>query len=186
MIRGYTELDAKGWLRCRVLAFLDTQYYDDVKAEPTQFEGDAIRLIASASDDLVVGVLDIEIDGQAATIDTVAVHPDHRRAHWASRLLEAAEPLLVNRGVTTLDAWTREDGPANGWYRANGFVEQFRYLHVHKEWNDEAAGFASPPGLSEPIRAFAHAPIEREAELRAVFPRVYACRQYLRHEPFTG
>ena len=186
MIRGYTDLDAQGWLRCRVLAFLDTQYYDDVKAEPTRFDGEAIRLIATADDGLVVGVLDIEIDGAAATIDTIAVHPDHRRTHWGSRLLAAAEPMLASRGVATLDAWTREDGPANSWYRANGFTERFRYLHVHKEWDDEPNGFASPSGLSETIRAFAHAPIEREEELRALFPRVYACRQYLRSEPYSG
>ena len=131
----------------------------------------------------MVGLLDIEIDGRAATIDSIAVHPDHRRAHWGTRLLAAAEPMLANRGVTTLDAWTREDTAANGWYLANGFVEQFRYLHVHKEWDDEPNGFASPSGLSQPIRAFAHAPMEREAELRALFPRVYRCRQYLRSEP---
>jgi hypothetical protein len=142
MIRGYTDHDAKGWLRCRVLAFLDTQYYDDVKTEPTRFEGEAIRLIATADDGDVVGLLDIGIDGRAATIDSIAVHPDHRRA--------------------------------------------LGYLHVHKEWDDEPNGFASPSGLSEPIRAFAHAPMEREAELRALFPRVYRCRQYLRSEPQVG
>ena len=30
------------------------------------------------------------------------------------------------------------------------------------------------------VRAFTHAPIEREAELRGRYRRVYVCRQYVR------
>ncbi|WP_250130156.1 hypothetical protein [Jeotgalicoccus sp. WY2] len=32
-IRNYEEKDEKGWVRCRVLSFLDTAYYDDVHRE---------------------------------------------------------------------------------------------------------------------------------------------------------
>ena len=43
MIIDYSPEHARGWLRCRVLAFLDTAYYDDVyRAVPT-FYNPAIR-----------------------------------------------------------------------------------------------------------------------------------------------
>ena len=82
--------------------------------------------------------------------------------------------------VSTIDAWTREDAAANAWYQAMGFVENFRYLHVMTESDDDASGLESPASLSRPIRAFMHAPIEMETELRARYHRVYICRQYLR------
>ena len=30
IVRDYRPADAAGWVRCRALAFLGTQYYDDV------------------------------------------------------------------------------------------------------------------------------------------------------------
>jgi hypothetical protein len=85
--------------------------------------------------------------------------------------------MLKDRRVTSLDAWTREDVAANAWYQRHGLAEEFRYLHVYKDWDWAAEGFTSPPGLSSPVRDFAHAEIEYEADLRARFRRVYVCRQ---------
>ncbi|MEJ7647640.1 MAG: N-acetyltransferase [Nakamurella sp.] len=182
-VRPYQPSDEESWLRCRVLSFLHTQYYDDVKTERTLFEDEALCLVAVLPADAggtVVGIIDIELAGVAATIDTIAVHPDHERRGIASRLLEAALPQLISRGVTSLDAWTREDEPANRWYLGRGFRENFSYLHVHLEHTDgDDTGFRSPAGLGAPIKAFAHATLEHEVALRATFRRVYRCRQYL-------
>lgn len=179
-IRTYQPADAGSWLRCRALSFLNTQYYDDVKTERTSLTDRAITLVATtnAAPD-VIGLLDIEVDGAAATIDTIAIHPDHQRARIATSLLHTAAPLLKRQGVSTLDAWTREDVAANRWYQRTGFREQFRYLHVYLGYDEDKSGFTTPDGL-QPVTAFMHGRIEDEPELRARFKRVYVCRQYLR------
>jgi len=33
VIRPYVERDEQGWLRCRVLSFLDTAFFDSVERE---------------------------------------------------------------------------------------------------------------------------------------------------------
>lgn len=178
-IRQYLDVDEPSWVRCRALSFLGSQYYDDVKPQRTRFERPALCLVA-VLDQEVVGILDVEIDGASATIDTIATHPDHGQQGIASALLTSALPMLKDRGITTLDAWTREDVAANAWYQRHGFAEEFRYLHVYKDWDGAAEGFTSPPGLSSPVRVFAHAQIEHESDLRARFRRIYVCRQYKR------
>ncbi len=180
VVRPYTPVDETGWLRCRLLSFLDTQYHDDVKARRTTFDLPAVCLVATAEDSTVVGVLDVEINGATATIDTIAVHPDHARHGIATALLATAVSLLRAAGVATLDAWTREDEAANAWYQRSGFSENHRYLHVYKGHDEGAEGFTSPEGLSAPVVAFLHADISREAEMRRRFRRVHVCRQYLR------
>lgn len=179
-IRTYQPDDADSWLRCRVLSFLNTQYYDDVKTERTRLSDGAIAFVATTNTSPnVIGLLDIEIDNGAATIDTIAIRPDHQRTGIASSLLHAAVPLVRGRGVSTLDAWTREDDAANRWYQENGFRERFRYLHVYLGYDEDKSGFTTPRRL-EPVTAFMHGRIEDEPELRARFRRVYVCRQYLR------
>jgi ribosomal protein S18 acetylase RimI-like enzyme len=177
IIRDYDDDDEAGWLRCRLLSFFDTAYYDDVKVERTPFVLDAIRLVADV-DGVIAGLIDIEVDGAAATIDSIAVHPDHRRAGLATALLREGLARLP-AGVTTLDAWTREDEAALRWYTANSFTEEYRYLHVYKGYHEPDDGFTTPPPLSAPVIAFCHAPIEHEAELRARYHRVYVCRQFV-------
>lgn len=33
LIRNYQENDEKSWIRCRLLAFVDTAYFDDVQRD---------------------------------------------------------------------------------------------------------------------------------------------------------
>ncbi|MFC8798663.1 GNAT family N-acetyltransferase [Promicromonospora sp. NPDC057138] len=179
-VRPYAPADEPGWLRCRALAFLGTQYYDDVKPRRTTFDLPAITLVVVSDGGEIAGLLDVEIDGDAATIDTIAVHPDHARQGIATALLDAVLAPLRASGTATLDAWTREDRAANAWYRRCGFTENFRYLHVYKDGDEPAEGFTTPRGLSAPVNAFMHADIALEAELRKRFARIYVCRQYLR------
>ncbi len=180
VVRPYQPSDESGWLRCRALSFLDTQYYDDVKPRRTVLTEPAIALVAVTPAGDVVGLLDIEIDGPAATIDTIATHPDHHGSGIATALLQAALPLLECGSVATLDAWTREDVAANRWYQRNGFTERHRYLHVYLSDGDDDSGFTTPDGLSTPVGVFAHGKAEDETRMRAEFQRVYVCRQYVR------
>ncbi|MFF0265984.1 GNAT family N-acetyltransferase [Kribbella sp. NPDC004536] len=175
-IRAYRDSDATSWLRCRLLSFFPTEYYDDVVVTRPTFENPAHRLVA-VDNDTVVGLMDVELFADRATIDVLAIHPDHQRRGLATRLLEAAVPRLQ---VDVLDAWTRGDAAANEWYQRSGFTGNFRYLHVYKSWRDDSTGFEAPEGVDRVVNAFMHAPLSAEGAMRERFGRVHVCRQYVR------
>lgn len=197
-IREFTPQDAASWVRCRALSFLGSSYYDDVSPQPTTFEGAAIRLVAvhprpprvrTPGAEQVIGIIDVELfepdaaQGEThvtATIDTIAVHPDHLREGIAGALLQEAVRRLEPTGALTLDAWTRTDEAATAWYLQSGFTENYRYVHVHKSWDEEPEGWSSPAQLSTPVLAFAHGRTEDLDALRRTYRRTYECVQYLR------
>jgi ribosomal protein S18 acetylase RimI-like enzyme len=162
-----------------VLAFLRSHYYDDVLIEKPRNDG-GVDLVA-VEGDAVVGLLDVTVDGPGATIESIAVHPDHCREGIGTALLESALGRLDERGVRKIDAWTREDEAANGWYRKRGFEESQRYLHVYARGNEEISrAVTAEPGLVG-VHAFLHmVDLGREAEMREAFGRVYVCRCYER------
>ena len=184
-IRDYTEADEPSCLRCRALGFLDTSYFDDVVRVKPTYESPSVELVAVTSLS-VHGLIDVVVDDDAATIETVAVHPDAARRGLGSRLLEAAIDRLPGN-VTTLDAWTRDDPAANAWYQRNGFRETFRYLHVYASDSTEAAMAVrdARPDLTL-VAGFFHAEIEQERALRTEFSRVHVCRRYERRLPGKG
>lgn len=194
LLRDYADLDEASWLRCRVLSFLGSSYYDDVKTSRTAFDGEAVRLVAvvpkpagvtTPGDEEVVGILDVELWEEGgepvATIDTIAVHPDHQHSGLATALLQEALPRLHEAGTRWLDAWTREDPGANAWYLRTGFTLDQTYLHIYKHdaAGDGDEGYAAPYGLSAPVTAFHHGPDEDPEVWRARFSRVHQCRRYV-------
>ena len=117
IIREYSAEDEDGWVRCRVLAFLDSAYYDDVYREKEHYSSDAIELVADLNGQ-VVGLLDIEYDTGTSDVGMLwhlAVHPDFRRRGIAHSLLERAAEDAKKVGLTRIEAWTRDDGPAEKW-----------------------------------------------------------------------
>ena len=46
LIRPYVDADERGWLECRVLAFLDSAYYDAVEREKEHYERPSVELVA--------------------------------------------------------------------------------------------------------------------------------------------
>ena len=178
-VRPYRRADEAPWLRCRLLGFFDTDYYDDVWTTRPSFENPSVQLVAVTPSDDVAGVLDIEIDGHLATIDTIAVHPDFRRLGIATSLLDQAVADLPE-AIITLDAWTRDDAASNAWYQRHGFEAEQHYLHVYKSWDESDDGFTTPDGMSTPVTAFLHADIEDEDLMRARFRRVHVCKRYVR------
>jgi ribosomal protein S18 acetylase RimI-like enzyme len=177
-LRDYDPADETSWLRCRVLAFLDTNYFDDVvTAKPLRDAG--LELVAIA-DDQVIGLLDASITGTESTIETLAVHPDHRRLGIAQRLLTEMCDRLQRLGATQVDAWTRDDEGPLAWYHAQGFEQAMRYLHVYASTPTEAtAAFGSPANLT-PRAGFFHAWPDQEDALRNQYTRVHSCRQLIK------
>ena len=178
-IRNYSPTDEQVWLRCRAVGFLSSAYFDDVLTKKPTYDGPAVELVADSAG-AVVGIIDVAITDDLATIETVAVHPDAARKGIGSLLLDEARRRLPE-SATSLDAWTRDDEAANRWYLSNGFRESFRYLHVYARGETEpgAAIVGARLGLT-PVAAFFHADISNEAVLRSEFRRVHICRRYVR------
>lgn len=174
-IRDYETSDEVSWLRCRVLGFVTTSNYDDVWQAKRRADLELVAL----DDGVVVGALDVSMPGAEATIETVVVHPDYQRRGIATALLSEALRRLERCGARVLDASTREDEQALGWFARNGFLETSRYLHVYATADEVGTVLNARYGLT-PMGAFLHARIEREAELRQRFERVHVCRRMVR------
>ena len=204
-IRDYAEHDEPSWLRCRALSFLGSSYFDDVLSRRTTFDGESVQLVAARpkpegmttpGPDEVVGILDVELWKDAgqpvATIDTIAVHPDHQREGIAGALFATALGQLRDREIAWVDAYTREDPQACAWYAAQGFLLDSTYLHVYRGGEEGAEdahgddGFSAPFGLGAPVKAFFHGPDEDPAPWRDRFARVHQCRRFLRRLDVTA
>jgi ribosomal protein S18 acetylase RimI-like enzyme len=183
-IRRYEDSDEQGWLRCRVLAFLDSAFFDDVRREKEHYDGPAVELVA-VSDDLVVGLLDLELEPAAGVLwDTdarggviwhVAVHPDFRRRGIASALVGRALELARAARLEIVQAWTRDDPWVQAWYEACGFRKRYSYLHVYLQPHEVAREVTMRTEGLRPVLAFAHyaggPPVEDE--LRGRFERTH-------------
>ena len=181
-VRPFASTDEPSWLRCRVLGFLDTAYFDDVW--PAKPPGNGPDLVAVTGDGTVAGILSTTVRDDAATIETVVVHPDHRRRGVGTALLDDALARLCGRGITELDAWTRDDEDTLAWYRAMGFTENSHYLHIYAdryagEAEPDQAGVTARSGL-RPMVTFLHGRMPDEQWARATFKRVHVCRRFSR------
>jgi ribosomal protein S18 acetylase RimI-like enzyme len=194
VIRPYEDADERGWLECRVLAFLDTAYFDAVEREKEHYERPSIELVADLKGK-IVGLIDVELEEEPATVCEdrpglggmiwhVAVLRDFRRQGIASRLLAAAEDAARTRGIERFEAWTRDDPWVQRWYEAHGFEQIRSYLHVYVEGRSETEGMISSelPEL-KPVKVFAHYTGDRRDEVRRRFDRVHDCVCYERRFP---
>ncbi len=196
-IRPYRESDERGWLRCSVLSFLETAYYDSVFRHKPRYDHPAIELVAEHNG-AIVGVIDVECEEIPGTVCTVcgaddptmlggmiwhlAVHPDFQRRGTGGRLLREAQRRAMQRGIGCFEAWTRDDAGTLRWYESHGFEWVSSYLHVYLQGKDEVqqAIQSSLPQLT-PVQVFAHyAGADRDA-MRARFERVHDCTCFRRY-----
>lgn len=188
-IREYKPEDERGWVICRTLSFLDTAYYDNVLREKEVYENPSIELVA-VIDEQIVGLLDIEYEEKEETVCLrgkglggmlwhIAVHPDYRRRGIGNKLLLAAEKLSIEKGLSRLEAWTRDDEWVNKWYEVNDFEKVDFYLQVFIEGSDELNGVINCeiPKLY-PVQAFAHYVGDDKEAIKEKFKRVYECYCY--------
>jgi GNAT superfamily N-acetyltransferase len=188
-IRKYEPTDEQGWVRCRVLSFLDTAYFDNVLREKEQYENPTIELVA-VEDDQIVGLLDIEYEIEEGTVCSrgaglggmiwhIAVHPDYQRKGIASQLLKTAEKIALEKKLNRLEAWTRDDNWVHSWYEKNGFQLVDSYLHVYMEGNKELTGhIKSEVDKLYPVQTFAHYVGPNKEEIKKKFSRVHECVCY--------
>ncbi|MEK5389214.1 GNAT family N-acetyltransferase [Margalitia sp. FSL K6-0131] len=188
-IRPYQIEDEQGWVRCRVLSFLDTAYFDNVLKEKEIYENPAMELVAE-EEGQIVGLIDIEYEIKERTVCSrgtglggmiwhIAVHPDFRREGIGTKLLNEAERIAKNKGLNRLEAWTRDDEWVNKWYVKNGFTKVESYLHVYIDGGNELKGTikSEMPNLF-PVQAFAHYVGEDVELVKKKFNRAHECVCY--------
>jgi GNAT superfamily N-acetyltransferase len=195
VIRPYVDADERGWLECRVLAFLDTAYFDAVEREKERYDHPSVELVTEV-DGRIVGLIDVECEEKPGTVCEdrpglggmiwhLAVLRDFRRRGIATRLLAAVEDAVRPRGIERLEAWTRDDPWVQRWYESHGFVQIFSYLHVYLHGQGEIDGVLRSELLPElkPVKVFAHYTGDGRDEVRSRFERVHDCVLYERRFP---
>ncbi len=184
IIRPYRDSDERGWVVCRVLSFLDSPFFDDVRRTKEHYVNPAIELVAER-DGEIVGLIDIECEevpgtvcedrpGLGGMIWHLAVHPGHQRQGIATQLLREAERHARERHVVRLEAWTRDDVGTQAWYESRGFSPVRSYLHVYVELHEGLRDQfpISRDGL-RPVKLFAHYLGDDPGTMRDRFARVH-------------
>ena len=184
VVRPYRAEDERGWVVCRVLSFLDSAFFDDVRRAKEHYEHPAIELVAER-DGEIVGLIDAECDdvqgavcsdrpGLGAMIWHLAVHPEHQRKGVATKLLREAERIARAHDAVRFEAWTRDDPGTQAWYESLGFELVDSYLHVYVELDE---GLREQFPISEdglrPVKLFAHYVGEDREGMRRRFSRVH-------------
>ena len=175
-VRSYEPADEVGWVRCRVLSFLGSAFWDAVEREKERYERPAIELVAEEERNdrrpprsRVRTPALADRPGAGGMIWHLAVHPDQQRRGIASALLEEAERRARARGLERLEAWTRDDAHVQRWYESHGFVLIDGYLHVYLE-RDDLRQFDGELRL---VKAFAHYTGDNPDEIRQRYARVH-------------
>ena len=145
-IKKYTPEFEDSWLRCRLLAYFYTSFYEDIETSKPTFDGrPSIELIA-VEDGIVVGLLDMVLDteqlktsfladGLGAFLKIIAVHPDYQSQGIGYKLYECALKELEKTPIEFIELYTRGDEQANNFYKKLGFellLETYDVFGVEK------------------------------------------------------
>jgi GNAT superfamily N-acetyltransferase len=184
VIRPYRDEDERGWVVCRVLSFLDSAFFDDVRQAKEHYEHHAIELVADRGGE-IIGLIDVECEELPGTVCAersgiggmiwhLAVHPEHQRQGVATNLLREAERLAKARGVARFEAWTRDDPGTQAWYESMRFKLVDSYLHVYVELDEGLRDlFPITADHLRPVKVFAHYMGHDRDGMRNRFSRVH-------------
>lgn len=193
-VRPYRDSDEKNWVNCRVQAFLDSSYRDDVQQYREEYENPSVRIVAVRDQDQqVLGFLDVEYCSEQGpeTVEThgvlwhLGVLPDYRRLKLAHTMWEAAKLELKAAGVSRVQAWTQDDAAANLWYLRQGWKVTKSYLNVYvRGLMGESPLKDLLPGI-DGVWKYGHirnfnfeAPLEYRSELEKLSYRMHEVRVY--------
>ena len=56
-IREYKNEDKNSWIRCRVISFMDSSYYDDIQNFRAEYDNSSIELVAANNDIFVKSII---------------------------------------------------------------------------------------------------------------------------------
>ena len=192
-IREYTPADEQGWLRCRVLSFLDTSYFADVKTEKEKYLQPEMSLVAEENG-RIIGLIDIELDSydlvmagdeRGAVIWNLAVLPEYRKHGVAKALWEEAQARLIKQAIRYCEVWTQQDEPANAFYKAMKFIQEDSQTWLRCRAN--AAGVEklipaeSMMGLYGIDELIFNVPLHRRDELLPLCDKMDEVRMYSIH-----
>lgn len=166
LIRNYKKEDELGWLQCRVLAFLNTAYFDNVLNKKEVYEQPSIELVAEI-DGKIVGLIDIEYEIKESTVCSrgkglggmiwhIAVHPDYSRKGIGENLLKVAEKRAIELNLNRFEAWTRDDEWVQNWYKKMEFTQVESYYHLYLEGNEMTNRITTNVPNLFPVSTFSH------------------------------
>jgi len=193
-IRDYLPGDESSWVRCRLLSFLDTSYFDDIRKTKEIYDHPSVCLVAEAESQ-IIGLIDVEYEkdigdvcylrgGLGATIWHLGVMPEYRCQGIATQLWNATKTRLTKMGIMRFEVWTQDDIPSNRWYMRQGFILKEAYLSAFIRGvpeDDIIQKYVRTDQLGDVygIRSFNfEAPIERKAELEQICYRLHEVRLY--------
>lgn len=188
IVREYKDTDNFQWVKCRVLSFLDSAYFDNVLREKEHYENLSIELVAEI-DDKIIGLIDIEYETEkgkvcytsnelGGVIWHLAVLPEYRKLGVATLLLNEAITRLKSNGIKKLEAWTRDDKWVNDWYKNRGFNWKESYLHVYAEGNECNKITQAKISKLFICSSFAHYTGKDKETIKNTFKRVHECNLY--------
>lgn len=188
IIRDYEVSDEAGWVRCRVLSFLQTAYFDNVLTEKERYDNPAIELVAEI-DGQIVGLIDVEYETEELTVCSrgaglggmiwhIAVHPDYYRQGIGEALLKEAENRAKKLGLNRFEAWTRDDQWVQNWYEKMNFKNTDSYYHVYFEGEqiDEVVDSKIPKLYF--VNGFAHYTGNDIEQIKKEDTRIHECVCY--------
>ncbi len=181
-IVDYSKGYEKDWLLCRLIAFLDTQYFDDVCTEKPSFQTEQSIEIVAVEGEKLVGILDAEYHAPESSqpyyeISTIAVLPERQNSGVGNLLFTRLKQRALNNRVKRIEAWTREDHIANQWYLKMGFVKFEEYWHLYT--SELPAGCAkSLPESLDAVFTFWHYSGNDPESLGVDIQDKFRCRGY--------
>ena len=188
IIRPYNLSDEENWLKCRLVSFHDSAYYDDVYTKKPIFDNPSLELVAEI-DGKIVGVLDLEKDnkngticyyksGLGAMVWTIAVLPDYRRLGIASQLILKSLDWAKSKNIDFIEAWTRDDKWVLDWYESVGFSRFHSYWHIYFKGDNAKSLFESNDKDISLQSVFAHSNKDPKTLDQNKIDRFYKCSGY--------